>query len=409
MKPIQPVLQGQQTFPHIGRHTAELADPVVEVGFARLEINLVKGKTGQVGSRFKAQLVPVQLVPVALLIGDVDGDARQMLRLTVGGELDPPAGGDPPQVVLARPDDPVVHLERFPHTLCALDDVPDTVPIVGMDRLHHAREIDRFVGSESEDHPIAVGEPEAARAEVEGPEPGLGGIRRQVHPILGHAQPVDHRLAVQGADEQLAEDPEPGHVGIRPLGLPVHGIENDEVPDVAPGLDRQGQGGPDRHLPPGFPLGLGIRREVGDPRDPDGRALDEQGLAGPGEHLRQVGIRRHLRDALGEGSDPDIHHLLVLADLQQRAPVGPEEDPDPIEGALDDLAELLRRGGVERGGGVGDHRLEFEAALQAIGGGDKGFGHDMVRRCRIRIDHPGPATIGMGPRALGVRTRVGPA
>ena len=145
--------------------------------------------------------------------------------------------------------------------------------------------------------------------------------------------------------------------------------------DDPPDLVRERQGGPDRHLYPllGFDVRLG--RKVGYRRDTDRHTLHEQRVRRPWKQLRQVVVRRYALDAIGVGRQADVHDLPVGTDRQQGTAVDLEEVPETLQGSLDRMIELFRRDREERGGRVGDQRLELETVLEAISSRKRLLGH----------------------------------
>ena len=218
-----------------------------------------------------------------------------------------------------------------------------------MHRGHEALHVDGRVGRVPEERPSPLREPEDPRPVVEYPQSRLGGVRRKAHPRLGLAQLGENRLALERTDDHLAENAKAPYEHVRPLAVLVHRIEDDQVTDDPPGLDRDHQGGPDRQLDPAVALGLRFGRKIVDPRDANRPTLGEQRPVQPREHACQVDPRGHLRDFFPIRRDADTDGLTVGADRQQRAPVGAEEDPDPPEHMLHGTVEVAGRGREQRG------------------------------------------------------------
>jgi hypothetical protein len=185
-----------------------------------------------------------------------------------------------------------------------------------------------------------------------------------VNRLPGLAESGDHLLPVQRADEQLAEHAEALRGRVGPLALFVHGVEDDQVTNHVTGLDRKQQAGANPHLRPVRPLCARLERKVRQARDANGHAFDERLPSSPWEQLHQVDVRRHVRDPVRVGRQAYVHELLISPDRQEGAAIGPEELPDAIQGALDGTIDLPRRCRHERGGGVGDQRLELEPVLE---------------------------------------------
>jgi hypothetical protein len=197
-------------------------------------------------------------------------------------------------------------------------------------------------------------------------EAGEVGARCQAS--LGLAESGDHLVPLQGADEQLAEYAEAFRGRVGPLALLVHGVEDDQVTNRVTGLDREQQAGANPHLLPVRPLCARFGRKVRQARDANGHAFDERLPSSPRKKLRQVDVRRNVRDPVRVGRQAQVHESLVGPDRQESAAIGPEELPDAIQGALDGTIDLLRRRRHELGRGVGDQRLELEPVLEVVSG-----------------------------------------
>ena len=86
MQVLHPELQGLEALLPVRGNAAEVAKPVVDVHDAVVEVHLVEREAGELGARRQASLARAKRLLGALALGDVDGDARQALRLAGGRE-----------------------------------------------------------------------------------------------------------------------------------------------------------------------------------------------------------------------------------------------------------------------------------------------------------------------------------
>ena len=279
MQVVQPELDRLEALFTVRRNPADVAKPLVEGGCGRSVVDLVVPEAGQLGPCRQSRLVPANRLLGEPAFGDVHRDTGQALRPAVGRCTGSPEGGDPALHAVILQPDPVLHAQWLPPMQRPVDGGANPLPVVRMDRGLEALHGESLVGRVPEELPSSIRRPEDARADIQGPEPGVGGVRRKAHARLGLAQPGDHLLPLERTDEHHAEHAETCDEGVGPLALVMHGVEQDQVQRAAPGLDRERQGRPDRHqLPPGS-LGVRLGREVGHLLDANRRALHEQRLA----------------------------------------------------------------------------------------------------------------------------------
>ena len=193
-------------------------------------------------------------------------------------------------------------------------------------------------------------------------EPGEVGSGRQAR--LGLAELGDHLVSLQASGEELSEHAEACHEGVGPGLLVVDGVDHDQVTDGVTGLDREQQAGPYPHRLPGRPLRARLGGQVRQARHADGHLLDEHLPGRPREHVHQVDVGGNPRDPLGVAGQTNVSGRPVGGDRQQPASIRTEERAHSFEGTLDRGVHLLRRRRHERGGRVGDERLELEPPFE---------------------------------------------
>ena len=180
----------------------DVEKPVVGEHRARRFVHLDRPEPGELGGRLQPSLAHAKRLLGGLPIGDVDGHAHQAVRLPRGLRGWPATGGDPPHAAIGRVDDPVHHVDGFAGPRRPLEGIPDGAPVVGMDRRLEARHVDHFIRRIPEERPSPLRRPDDAGADVEGPEPRLGGVRRQGQALLALPQVQ----VVAPAGERVGED-----------------------------------------------------------------------------------------------------------------------------------------------------------------------------------------------------------
>ena len=216
-------------------------------------------------------------------------------------------------------------------------------------------------------HPVVDIGDAIAKANLVKPESGEVGARLRSH--LGLENPTRHLLPIQRSGEQLAKHAETRDKVLRPLGFPFRCVEDHDVADDSPDLDRKREGRPDRHLNPLLTLNIRLWGKFVHAGYTNRHAFYKQLMIRPGEYRSEVDIRGYRRNPLGVGRHADVHDLQVCTHGKEGAAVDVEEAPDAFQGLFYGQVNLFRRSRKKRGGRIGNKRLELKTALALLGGG----------------------------------------
>ncbi len=102
MHVLHPEVEDPEAGDPVGRDAAEVAQPVVRVHRAGVEVHFVERQAGELGPRRQTRLAGGERLLGALALADVDGHAHQPVGLTGGGEVGSSARRDPALAARAR-------------------------------------------------------------------------------------------------------------------------------------------------------------------------------------------------------------------------------------------------------------------------------------------------------------------
>ena len=295
---LQVELHGLKALVQLRGKAEDVSEPCVEEGGALAVVRLVEPEAGELGGRLQPSLAHANRLLGGLAIGDVDGHAHQAVRLPRGLHGWPATGVDPPHAAIGRGDDPVHHVDGFAGPRRPLEGIPDGAPVVGMDRRLETRHVEDFVRRIPEQRPSPLRRPEGAGAVVEGPEPRLGGVRRQGQALLALPQAQVVAPAGERVAEDLRDELQPLHQRVRPVALGPQGVEGQRADRrLASQREREGQVRPE-------PSGGQLSRSTANSAGISSMEADHDRAAGhhlarrptgtaPGAAARQVaGLRR---------------------------------------------------------------------------------------------------------------------